>query len=99
MYNKAVIEDAEKWMSISEATKIFGYADRVSLRNRVRQLRSRGDVTDLGNPPAAYRRRRGQAPGKVMLYWLNPKIALLRRDAPKDLFVPRRGKRRAVSPR
>ncbi len=92
-----MIKESENWLSLNEAAKLFGYTNPVSLRNRIRQLRSRGKVLDLGRPPNEYKLGRGEARGKIILYWLNPKIALLRGDAPRDLFIPRRGKRRLIS--
>jgi transposase-like protein len=89
-----VIEESQNWLSLKEAAKRFGYTNPVSFRNRIRQLRSRGKVLDLGQPPTEYKAGRGHGRGKIVLYWLNPGIALLRGDAPRELFIPRRGKRR-----
>ncbi len=86
-------ETAHKWLSLNEAAKFFGYANPVSLRYRLRELRRRGKVVDLGVPPPDYRTGKGEAKDKIILFWANPKAVLIRSDAPRNLLIPARGKR------
>ncbi len=43
-----------EWLPLDLAADHFGYAHKESLRRRLRQLRERGLVCDIGRPPAAY---------------------------------------------
>ncbi len=83
-----------EWLPFSIAATRFGYHHKESLRNRLRQLREQGLVIDTGTPPAEY--PIGDATtheNKVVLLWPNPKVALLRSDAPAALLNPKRGRR------
>ncbi len=92
-----MIADAYQWLPLNEAAKHFGYSHPDSFRNRIRELRKRGKVFDLGTPPLEYRAGKGEAKDQIVLYWPNPATALIRSDAPRQLLVPRRGKRRKNS--
>jgi hypothetical protein len=81
-----------EWQPLDLAAEQLGYHPE-SLRKRLRQLRQRGQVVDLGRPPAGYTVGKTPVEGKVVLLWANPKTALIRRNAPSDLLVPKRGKR------
>lgn len=83
-----------EWLPLEEAAISFGYTHHESLRRRLRQLRGRGLVVDIGNPPVRYKVRQGQTKGKIIIYWPNPKVALLRSDAPLELLNPKQGKRK-----
>ena len=82
-----------EWLTLAEGARHFGYQHVDSLRNRIRQLRKRGKVVDLGSPPSEYQRRTRQGIGKVVLFWVNPNTALLRSDASPVILDPRRGRR------
>ena len=84
-----------EWLPMPQAAARFGYRHHVSLRRRIRLLRAKGLVIDLGWPPSGYRVGDGRTKGKVVIYWPNPKAALLRSDAPGELLNPRRGRRPA----
>ncbi|MBX3046999.1 MAG: hypothetical protein KF698_08395 [Anaerolineales bacterium] len=79
------------WITLPEAAELFGYGHVVSLRNRLRQLRERGLVQDLGNPPSEY--TPGAEPRPVRVYWVNPLTMLLDSTAPAEFFSPKRGRR------
>lgn len=83
----------QEWLPLDVAATWFGYSHPESLRQRLRQLRDRGHVVDIGRPPTSYPVGDANALGKVVLMWPNPKTALLRSDAPADLLNPKRGKR------
>ena len=53
----------------------------------------RGRVLDLGKPPSQYKVGKGESKEKIILLWVNPKTALIRIDAPRNLLIPKRGKR------
>jgi hypothetical protein len=82
-----------EWLPFDIAAKRFGYQHKESLRNRLRQLRAQGFVVDTGRPPADYVPGDSTTEGKVVLLWPNPKVALIRSDAPATLLNPKRGKR------
>lgn len=81
----------EQWISIPQAAKLFGYKQPDSIRRRLRQLRERGLVQDLGNPPQEY--APSNEPRPVRIYWVNPVTMLLDPTASKDLLIPKPGKR------
>lgn len=85
--------DTLEWLPLNAAAAWFGYSYPGSLRRRLRQLRKRGYVIDIGNPPAGYKRNEESESGKVVLMWPNPKTALIRSDAPAELLNSKRGKR------
>ena len=85
--------NSTEWLPLAVAAQRFGYSHRESLRRRLRQLRELGHVSDIGSPPASYRRSDTAHGGKVVLMWPNPKTALLRSDAPSELLNPKRGRR------
>jgi hypothetical protein len=74
------------------AAERMGYHPE-SLRQRVRQLRQQGKVTDIGRPPAEYPVGDDALPGQVVVMWPNPQVALIRSDVPPDLLIPKRGRR------
>ena len=88
-------ESDYKWLSLSEAAKEFGYSHKNSLSARLRQLRRRGQVIDLGRPPTAYAisAEYPETADKVVLLWPHPKTALLRSNAPTQLLNAKKGKR------
>jgi len=88
-----MLEEIRKWLPLDQAAKHYGYRHADSLRRRLRELRERGYVVDLGNPPSPYKVGKNQSKGKVVIYWPNPNTALIRRDAPAGLLIPKRGKR------
>ena len=88
-----MLDETYKWLPLGEAAKHFGYSHPDSLRNRLRELRKRGKVIDLGTPPIEYKVGKGGIKDKIVLYWANPNTALLRSDAPTELLIPKRGKR------
>jgi len=81
-----------EWLSLDDAAKHFGYSPE-GLRRRLRQLRERGRVVDLGKPPTGYAVGENRVKGKVAILWPNPRTALVDRDAPVTLLNPKRGKR------
>ncbi len=89
-------EISDKWLTIEEAAKRFGYSHPESLRQRLRQLRKSGQVVDTGKPPRKYQSTIVKSAHKITLYWLNSKIVLIRNDIPRTLFNPKRGKRRVI---
>ena len=88
-----MIDKTFNWLPLAEAAKLLGYGHPDSLRNRLRELRRRGKVLDLGTPPPEYKVGENASSGKVVLYWPNHNTALLRSDAPRELLIPKRGKR------
>lgn len=81
-----------EWMPIDEAARHFGYSVE-GLRRRLRQLRQQRKLVDVGHPPADYPASDSTPKGSVVVYWVNPRVALLRRDAPRALLDARRGRR------
>ncbi len=82
------------WLSLTEAARYFGYKHRESFRQRLRQLRQRGYVVDIGDAPTGYvvgEKKVGE--DVVVVRWLNSKTALVRSDAPASFFNPKRGRR------
>lgn len=92
-WSRNMPEEIWKWLPLDIAAKHFGYGHPGSIRRRLRQLREQGLVVDIGNPPSNYPSGGESAEGKVIIFWPNPKTALMRNDAPPDLLIPKRGKR------
>jgi hypothetical protein len=86
-----------KWLPLDQAAKHFGYSHPENLRQRLRELRKRGKVADMGKPPLKYPPAKKAIKDKIAIYWINPKTALLSTDVPAGLLVPKRGKRRLDS--
>ena len=84
----------EGWLTLDIAAKQFGFAHKESLSRRLRQLRERGMVRDIGRPPMPYRDTEQQEDAAITIVWPNPKTALLRNDAPQELLVASRGRPR-----
>ena len=84
--------ETEEWLPLDIAARQFGYAHKESLSRRLRQLRERGVVRDLGRPPDAYRDTEPKAEAEITIMWPNPKTALLRNDAPSSLLQSSRGR-------
>ena len=82
----------EKWLPLDIAARYFGYAHKESLSRRLRQLRDEGQVRDIGRPPIAYKKRQGNDLAGIILMWPNPKTALLRSDAQRELLSAKRGR-------
>ena len=80
------------WLPLDLAADHFGYAHKESLRRRLRQLRERGLVLDIGRPPNAYQKVETKEEAPITLMWPNPKTALLKRDAPPELLAAKRGR-------
>lgn len=87
-------QDKTQWLPLDAAAKHLGYSHPESLRRRLRQLRQRGLVIDLGQPPSGYPVRNNvQKTKAVVVMWANPKTALIRSDVSPELLNPKRGKR------
>jgi hypothetical protein len=82
----------EEWLPLDVAAERFGYAHKESLSRRLRQLRRENLVIDTGRPPANYRDLEPSESARIVLMWPNPKTALLRADAPRELLSARRGR-------
>lgn len=82
----------EEWLPLDIAAERFGYAHKESLSRRLRQLRKRGKVRDIGRPTVAYRDTEQIADAEIVIMWPNPKTALLRNDAPPALLRSNRGR-------
>ena len=81
-----------QWLPLDIAAKQFGYAHKESLSRRLRQLRVRGLVRDIGRSPAAYRDQEKKEDAAITIMWPNPKTALLEINAPKELLTANRGR-------
>ena len=81
-----------KWLPLDIAAERFGYAHKESLSRRLRQLRQRGFVIDVGRPPTAYRDSKVNPDASIVLMWPNSQTALLREDAPRSLLYSRPGR-------
>lgn len=86
------MKSISKWLPLDIAAARFGYAHRESLTRRLRQLRRRGYVIDVGRPPVAYRESSPSVEANIVLMWPNPQTALLREDAPPALLQAQRGR-------
>ncbi len=82
-----------QWLPLDIATKQFRYAHKESFSRRLRQLRRQGFVADIGNPPKLYFNKKEIENASIVLFWPNPKTALLRQDASPELLKASRGKR------
>ncbi len=71
------------WLSVSQAAKAFGYKSAYTLRQRIRQLREQGFVSDLGDPPEGYRMVK-DAP--VQILWGNPKSMMVNDESSPELL-------------
>ena len=80
------------WLPLDLAADHFGYAHKESLRRRLRQLRERGLVHDIGRPPDAYQKAEPKEEAPITLMWPNPRTALLHRDTPPELLAAKRGR-------
>ena len=78
------------WLTIEQAARHYGYSSADTLQRRLRQLRERGQVHDMGDPPEGYRDN-PDAPVRVL--WAHPKAMLVADDAPRVLLDPSRGRR------
>lgn len=81
-----------EWLPLAVAAKHFGYSHTQSFTLRLRQLRERGLVADIGRPPADYPVSKTIPEGNIVILWANPKTALIHTDAPSHLFTPKRGR-------
>lgn len=81
------------WLTIGEAAEQLGYNHIESLRYRLRTLRKRGLVADLGNPPKRYPAHTGDTTGMVILQWVNPVAFMVSGDLPANLFDNKQGGR------
>ena len=86
--------DIEQWLPLDAAARQFGYAHKESLSRRLRQLRERGKVRDIGRPSVPYRGTEQQEDAVITIMWPNPKTALLQIDAPPELLTANRGRPR-----
>ncbi|MCL4266676.1 MAG: hypothetical protein KJ069_26020 [Anaerolineae bacterium] len=87
------MENFDQWLTLEAAAQQYGYTHKESLTRRLRQLRRRGFVADFGQPPTAYQTNKDTSQAVIVLMWPNPKVALLRRDAPSELLDAKQGKR------
>lgn len=85
-------KDSFEWMSLYQAAAHFGYKHPESLRQRLRKLREKGDLVDIGSPPARYKAGKSDF-RKIVVFWINSRTPLIRSDAPQNLLIPLRGKR------
>ncbi len=84
-----------EWITLPAAAKQFGYSLE-GFKQRLRQLRELGYVSDTGNPPAAYTKLKNT--GQIVLMWVNPKAPLIRGDFPTEMFNPTKGYRAQATP-
>ena len=82
----------QEWLPLDLAAEQFGYAHKESLRRRLRQLRERGLVQDIGRPPASYDTTKQKNDAPIVVMWPNPKTALLSSNAPGELLQSKRGR-------
>lgn len=81
-----------KWLPLDVAANHFGYAHKESLSRRLRQLRKRGLVRDIGRPPEAYQETENNVEASITIMWPNPKTALMDGAAPPALLTAKRGR-------
>jgi hypothetical protein len=87
-----MVKGDSDWMSLAQAAARLGYKHAESLRHRLRQLRRRGELVDVGSPPDRY--KTGNADSHhVVLFWVNSRTPLIRGDVRTSLLIPRRGRR------
>ena len=82
----------QEWLPLDLAAEYFGYAHKESLRRRLRQLRERGLVRDIGRPPARYATEAQGQDAAITVMWPNPRTALIRSDVPGDILEAKRGR-------
>lgn len=92
-------QETIEWLPLEEAANRFGYAHKESISRRLRQLRKRGLVADIGRPPEQYANIPKPENAAIVLMWPNPTAALIHQDAPAKLLDSRRGKRARKNPR
>lgn len=88
-----------EWLPLEEAAIRYGYAHKESISRRLRQLRKRGHVADIGRPPAEYANSPMPEKAAIVLMWPNPTATLIHQDAPAELLDSKRGKRARENPR
>lgn len=76
-----------------DAAKHYGYRHEESLRRRLRQLREKGLVRDVGNPPKKYEVCAQLGTDAITIRWVNPTTAMISTNISMKLLNPRRGKR------
>ncbi len=79
-----------EWVTLPDAAKKFGYSLE-GFKQRLRQLRELGYISDTGNPPARYTKIKNTS--QIVLMWVNPKAPLIRDDLPATLFNATKGYR------
>jgi len=84
--------ETEEWLPLDIAAEQFGYAHKESLSRRLRQLRNRKLVIDIGRPPTSYENIKPRNSAVIVIMWPNQKTALLRNDAPSSLLQSSRGR-------
>lgn len=84
--------ESKEWLPLDIAAEQFGYSHKESLSRRLRQLRNRNLVVDIGRPPSDYRNFKPDKSARIVIMWPNPKTALLRSDAPRELLNACRGR-------
>lgn len=87
------MQNVSQWLPLEEAAIRYGYAHKESISRRLRQLRKRGHVSDIGRPPTEYANNPKPEKTAIVLMWPNPKTALIHQDAPAELLDSRQGKR------
>ena len=91
--------ESEEWLPLDVAAEQFGYAHKESLSRRLRQLRNQKLVIDICRPPAGYHNIEPSKSARIVIMWPNPKTALLRSDAPRELLGSRRGRPTTSEPK
>jgi hypothetical protein len=97
LYNIPMVDIFSDWLTFDDVAEQFGYNNVTSFRRRLRELRSKGSVIDLGKPPSEYKVGE-QEQGKVNIYWLNARTALIHKDVPRSLLNSKKGKRARKTP-
>lgn len=77
------------WYNIRRAAKVFGYKHPESLRQRIRQLREEGKVSDIGSPPHGYKIV-PNAP--VTVLWANPKSMMVSSESSDEVLSAQIGR-------
>lgn len=78
------------WMTMDNAARHYGYSSSATLRQRIRQLREAGKVSDEGNSPDGCAEVK-DAP--IRIFWAHPRTMMIADNAPADLLNPKRGRR------
>ncbi len=63
------------WLTLEQAAEHFGYSHPENLRQRLRELRKRGKVVDIGSPPPEYKVGDAKTYEKIVIFWPNAKTA------------------------